>query len=80
MIKEAAQKTSIPYVYGHSLRIGATLEYLKQGIPFEVVKRHGRWSGESFAIYLQQHAQIIGPYLSNIQTETFERLVNPQIN
>ncbi|KAH9924514.1 uncharacterized protein B0H18DRAFT_877753 [Fomitopsis serialis] len=50
---------------GHGLRIGATLEYLLRGVPFDVVKAIGRWSGESFKLYLRKHATILAPYLQS---------------
>jgi hypothetical protein len=48
---------------GHGIRIGATLEYLLRGIPFDVVKSIGRWSSEAFLLYLRQHAVIMAPYM-----------------
>jgi len=59
----AATASNIPNFKGHSLRIGGTLEYLLRGVPFDVVKSMGRWSGESFTIYLRHHANILAPYL-----------------
>ncbi|KAH9913276.1 hypothetical protein B0H21DRAFT_669165, partial [Amylocystis lapponica] len=50
---------------GHGLRIGGTLEYLLRGRPFEVVKAIGRWSGDSFQLYLRKHAVILAPYLQD---------------
>ncbi|PAV14793.1 reverse transcriptase ribonuclease H [Pyrrhoderma noxium] len=38
----AAQKAGFHFKDGHSLHIGATMEYLLQGVPFEVVKQLGR--------------------------------------
>ena len=48
----AADKAGVPF-QGHSLRIGATLEYLLRGVPFEVVNHIGRWSSNSFTLYLR---------------------------
>ena len=50
---------------GHGIRIGATLEYLLRGVPFDVVKSLGRWASEAFVLYLRQHAVIIAPYIQN---------------
>ncbi|KIM86983.1 hypothetical protein PILCRDRAFT_47172, partial [Piloderma croceum F 1598] len=50
---------------GHGIRIGATLEYLLRGVPFDVVKSLGRWASEAFVLYLRQHAVIIVPYIQN---------------
>ncbi len=50
-------------LHGHSLRIGATLEYLLRGVSFETVKVIGCWKSEAFLQYLCKHAQILAPYL-----------------
>lgn len=47
----------------HSLRIGATLEYLLRGLSFESVKIKGRWNSEAFARYLRCHAQVMAPLM-----------------
>jgi hypothetical protein len=49
----------------HRIRIGATLEYLLCGVPFDVVKSLGRWASEAFVSYLRQHAVILAPYIQN---------------
>jgi len=59
----ATLAANLPSFKGHSLRIGGTLEYLLRGIPFDVVKSVGRWSSESFTLYLRQHAMILAPYI-----------------
>ena len=53
----------MPDLKGHSLRIGGTLHYLLKGVPFDVVKTIGRWSSESFTIYLRHHALVLAPFL-----------------
>ncbi|KAI5984994.1 hypothetical protein EDC04DRAFT_2590519, partial [Pisolithus marmoratus] len=60
---------------GHSLRIGGTLFYLLNNIPFDVVKTMGRWSGESFTIYLCHHALVLAPFLQS-KPETLNTLKN----
>ncbi|KAG2347097.1 hypothetical protein BDR05DRAFT_974171 [Suillus weaverae] len=50
---------------GHGIRVGGTLEYLLHGMPFEMVKSMGCWSGDSFVLYLQQHAVVLAPYLQD---------------
>jgi hypothetical protein len=63
---------------GHGIRIGATLEYLLRGVPFEVVKSIGRWSGESFLLYLRQHAVIIAPFIQGTPImDSFTRYTMP---
>ncbi|EPT00404.1 hypothetical protein FOMPIDRAFT_1122752 [Fomitopsis schrenkii] len=64
-MEEIASSLGEPPMRGHGLRIGATLEYLLRGVPFDVAKLIGRWSGDSFRLYLQKHAVIMAPYLQD---------------
>ncbi|KZT31024.1 hypothetical protein SISSUDRAFT_995597, partial [Sistotremastrum suecicum HHB10207 ss-3] len=65
---------------GHSIRIGATLEYLLRGVSFEVVKSMGRWSSDAFAVYLRKHAVIMAPYMQDTpQLEPFTRYAMPPV-
>ncbi|CDO73030.1 hypothetical protein BN946_scf185007.g84 [Trametes cinnabarina] len=66
-VKVAALGIGLPNVYGHSLRIGGTLEYLLRGLSFETVKAIGRWKSEAFTLYLRKHAQVLAPYLQDNQ-------------
>ncbi|KAG6328261.1 hypothetical protein ID866_10828 [Astraeus odoratus] len=43
-LKKAAKAAGFQSVQGHGIRIGATLEYLLWGVPFEVMKVKGRWA------------------------------------
>ncbi|KAL5476580.1 hypothetical protein ACEPAI_3260 [Sanghuangporus weigelae] len=52
-----------PPLNGPFIRIGATLEYLLRGVPFDVVNAIGRWASDAFTLYLRKHAQILAPYL-----------------
>jgi len=64
---------------GHGIRIGATLEYLLRGVPFDVVKSLGRWASEAFVLYLRQHAVILAPYIQNHPIlDAFTRFTMPQ--
>ena len=63
---------------GHGIRIGATLEYLLRGVPFDIVKSIGRWSSDSFLLYLCQHAVVIAPYILGTPVmEAFTRYTMP---
>ncbi|TFY67378.1 hypothetical protein EVJ58_g1656 [Rhodofomes roseus] len=64
-MNKVAERLGEPPMQGHGLRVGATLEYLLRGVPFDVVKAIGRWSGESFKLYLRKHAVIMAPYLQS---------------
>ncbi|PSR72209.1 hypothetical protein PHLCEN_2v11916 [Hermanssonia centrifuga] len=66
-IRSAAVTAKQPLLSGHAFRIGGTLEYLLQGVPFEVVKALGRWKSDAFQLYLRRHAQILAPYLQDRQ-------------
>ena len=71
----AASKAQIEFQSGHSLRIGATLEYLLRGVPFDVVKQIGRWSSNSFTLYLREHGRILAPYIQekpNVNSDFIE--------
>lgn len=71
----AAEKANVQFLHGHSIQIGATLEYLLRGVPFEVVKHIGRWSSNAFTAYLREHGRILAPYIQQklaIQAELFE--------
>jgi hypothetical protein len=80
---ESIKKThpEIPDLKGHSLRIGGTLHYLLKGVPFDVVKTIGRWSSESFTIYLRHHALILAPFLQQqpCLLDNFRRYLLPPI-
>ena len=65
----------LPNLKGHSLCIGGTLHYLLLGVPFDVVKTMGRWSSESFTIYLRHHALVLAPFLQECP-ELMENLRN----
>ncbi|SJL14243.1 uncharacterized protein ARMOST_17699 [Armillaria ostoyae] len=62
-LHKAFKDTKMEPLQGHGIRIGATLEYLLRGIPFDVIKTIGRWKSNAFTLYLQKHAQILAPYM-----------------
>lgn len=77
-INTVAAELGIESLKGHGIRIGATLEYLLRGVPFDVVKSIGRWSSEAFIIYLRQHAVIIAPYIQGTPImDAFTRYTMP---
>ncbi|KIJ34375.1 hypothetical protein M422DRAFT_263512 [Sphaerobolus stellatus SS14] len=61
-----AAEEGLPRVHGHGLRIGSVLEYLLRGLSFEQVKSMGRWSSNSFALYLRKHAVVLAPYIQKV--------------
>jgi hypothetical protein len=78
-INLAASELGLESLKGHGIRIGATLEYLLRGVPFDVVKSIGRWSSEAFLLYLRQHAVIIAPYIQGTPImDAFTRYTMPR--
>ena len=64
---------------GHGICIGATLEFLLRGVPFDVMMSLGHWSSDSFTLYLRQHAAIIAPYIQDhLILEEFTRYTMPR--
>jgi len=57
--KSTQQQLVMESLKGHGMHIGATLEYLLQGIPFDIVKSIGRWLSEAFSftvtIFIPSH-------------------------
>ena len=62
-VAEAARAAGLEPLQGHRIRIGATLFYLLQGVPFEAMKVMGQWSSDTLLRYLWKHAQILTPYI-----------------
>jgi hypothetical protein len=62
-VSRACRAGSIEPLQGHGIRIGAVLEYLLRGVPFDVVKAIGHWASDAFRLYLRKHAQILAPYM-----------------
>ncbi|KAF6758140.1 hypothetical protein DFP72DRAFT_807974 [Ephemerocybe angulata] len=77
-VRELARLASVPPLTGHCLRIGGVLVYLLRGIPFDVVKVHGRWASEAFTIYLREYADILAPYIQSAPLlDDFTRIAMP---
>ena len=81
-LNKFAQAAGLDRVHGHGIRIGATLEYLLRGVPFDVTKVKGRWASNAFQLYLRKHNQILAPYMQSMPPETaldFTRLAMPPV-
>ncbi|KZP10956.1 hypothetical protein FIBSPDRAFT_757416 [Athelia psychrophila] len=77
-INDTTNTLGLDHMQGHSLQIGATLEYLLRGLSFETVKAIGCWSSDAFILYLRQHAVILAPYLQGTPIfSEFNRIVMP---
>lgn len=80
-MKQATTNAGLPNLTGHGLRVGATLEYLLKGTPFDVVKAKGRWQSDAFRGYLRKHAQVMAPYMQKNPGayDTFIRYAMPPV-
>ncbi|KAH7918312.1 hypothetical protein BV22DRAFT_1024796 [Leucogyrophana mollusca] len=80
-LSKAARAAGKDPLQGHGIRIGATLEYLLRGVPFDAMKVLGRWSSDAFTVYLRKHAQIMAPYLQENPAihESFSRYTMPPV-
>lgn len=82
-MKRAISNAGLPNLTGHGLRVGATLEYLLKGTPFDVVKAKGRWQSDAFRGYLRKHAQVMAPYMQKDANpgayDTFIRYAMPPV-
>ena len=61
----AAKAAGLDPRQGHGIHIGATLELLLCGVPFDIVKVKGHWASNAFETYLTKHAQILAPYMQD---------------
>ena len=63
-INQIITKFSLPQdLTGHGIHVSSTLEYLLQGISFNIVKDKGRWQSNTFHSYLHDHTQVMVPYM-----------------
>ena len=46
-VSMATRAAGLDPLQGHGIRIGATLEYLLRGVPFDVMKAKGRWASDA---------------------------------
>ncbi|KAG6326020.1 hypothetical protein ID866_13070 [Astraeus odoratus] len=79
-LKALARAARHKAVQGHGIRVGATLEYLLHGVPFDMMKVKGRWASDAFQLYLWKHNQILMPYIQAMPLGTateFTRLAMP---
>ncbi|KAF8970300.1 DNA breaking-rejoining enzyme [Flammula alnicola] len=79
VVRKAAKEAGLEPRQGHGIRIGATLEYLLRGVPFDVMKTKGRWASDAFIGYLTKHAQILAPYMQAVPElhDSFVRITMP---
>ena len=47
-VSKATTIAGLPWIKGHSIHIGATLEYLLRGLPFNMMKVKGCWNTTPF--------------------------------
>jgi len=80
-VSMATRAAGLDPLQGHGIRIGATLEYLLRGVPFDVMKAKGRWASDAFHIYLTKHAQVLAPYMQATPRvhDAFARYIVPPV-
>ncbi|KAF9020132.1 hypothetical protein BDZ89DRAFT_1138892 [Hymenopellis radicata] len=78
-IHKAAKNRGLKTLQGHGIRIGATLEYLLRGVPFDAVKVMGRWKSDAFLLYLRRHSEIMAPYMQPDLHQEFIRYTMPPV-
>ncbi|KAF9054766.1 hypothetical protein BJ165DRAFT_1337441, partial [Panaeolus papilionaceus] len=62
-VKKAAVAAGLDPLQGHGIRIGSILEYLLQGMPFDMIKTKGHWASNAFTKYLRKHTLILALYI-----------------
>lgn len=60
----------LDYIHEHGIHIGAILEYLLWGIPFNIIKVKDCWVSNAFQLYLRKHNQILASYMQSMPSET----------
>uniref|UniRef100_A0A0W0FHW3 Tyr recombinase domain-containing protein n=1 Tax=Moniliophthora roreri TaxID=221103 RepID=A0A0W0FHW3_MONRR len=78
-LADAAKAKGLEPLQGHGIRIGATLEYLLRGVPFDVVKSTFRWKSDAFLTYLRKHAEIMAPYMQPQLHQEFIQYIMPPV-
>ncbi|KIJ42866.1 hypothetical protein M422DRAFT_170578 [Sphaerobolus stellatus SS14] len=77
-VDTALTVAGLPKMQYHGLQISSIPEYLLRGLPLDVVKTMGRWSSNSFSIYLRRHAVVLAPYIQAAPVlELFTRVTMP---
>ena len=74
-VSKAASIAGLTRIKGHSIRIGATLEYLLRGIPFDVMKVKGQWNSDTFHKYLHDHARVMAPYMQQAPPDVHDQFI-----
>ena len=74
-ISDAAEAAGLQRMQGHSIRIGSTVEYLRRGLPFDVMKTKGRWNSDAFHGYLRDHSKILAPYMQSVPPNAHDSFI-----
>lgn len=56
---------------GQSLRVGGATELSEAGIPSYMIQAIGRWSSETFRIYIRQHPVLLAALLACLRSQLF---------
>ena len=74
-VSKAALTAGLMRIEGHSIHIGATLEYLLRGVPFNVMKVKGQWNSDAFHKYLRDHARVMAPYMQRAPPDVHDQFI-----
>ena len=74
-VSKAALTAGLMQIKGYSIRIGATLEYLLRGIPFDVMKVKGLWNSNAFHKYLRDHMRVMAPYMQQAPPDVHDQFI-----
>ncbi|ESK93217.1 tyrosine recombinase [Moniliophthora roreri MCA 2997] len=78
-VRDHAKAKGLEPLQGHGIHIGATLEYLLQGVPFDMVKSTFQWKSDAFLTYLRKHAEIMAPYMQPQLHQEFIQHIMPPV-
>jgi hypothetical protein len=67
MCNEVWSAKGLPYITGHSFRIGGTTALLCSGVAVDIVKKMGCWTSDAFLIYWRSLGHLFAQHTSNVE-------------
>jgi len=67
MCNDVWGEKGLPYITGHSFRIGGTTALLCSGVAVDVVKKMGRWTSDAFLVYWRSLGHLFSQHASNLE-------------
>lgn len=62
---EVWKEYNLPMVQGHSFRIGGATEHLRRGLSLDLLQIQGRWTSDSFKLYLRHLDEILSAAINS---------------